>query len=476
LWARHAHKTRRRQWTIIKEIEKLVKQLSLDEKITMLSGDSTGFNGAGIGRLGIPPIKMADGPVGVRVGAATAFPVSVNMAASWDTNMIYRYGVALGAETRAKGKTVILGPCVGIQRFPLGGRNFESLGEDTYLSSRLAVNYVKGVQKNDVMATIKHYACNDQEWQRNFYDVIVDERSLRETHLAPFEAAVKEAGVRAVMTSYNIINGQHASENRQLVKEILKEDWGFKGIVMSDWVSVYSAVDAANNGLDIEMPRAIWFGDSLKKAVENGSVKEEVINEKIRRHLWARFDANLFENGNPQEDQSVIESEGHQALALEMAQKSIVLALNRQGTLPLDKEKVKSIALIGPHAKEARTGGGGSSIVWPWRKVSPYDGLKALLGENVKIEVAEGVTVKPFEAEPIPSKYLRTPDGRPGLLGEYFNNQGLEGEPVFTRIDTNINFGFGAGSPDERIKNDDYRHSLDREPLYHPFQKFITWP
>jgi beta-glucosidase len=198
-------------------IEGILKQMTLEEKIALLGGDSTGFNGCGVERLGIPPIRMADGPVGVRIGAATAFPVSVNMAASWDAALIYRYGVALAEETKAKGRNCILGPCVGIHRFPLNGRNFESFGEDPYLSARMAVNFIKGVQSQNVIATVKHYASNDQEWERNNYDSVVDERTLREIHLPAFEYAVKEAHVWAVMTAYNIVNGEHCSENKQLL-------------------------------------------------------------------------------------------------------------------------------------------------------------------------------------------------------------------------------------------------------------------
>lgn len=435
-------------------IEDLLTRMTLEEKVEILSGDSTGFNGPGIERLGIPPIKMTDGPVGVRTGNSTAYPVSVNMAASWDTSLIRRYGEFLGAETRAKGKTVILGPCVGIHRFPLGGRNFESFGEDPFLSSGIAVSYVKGVQSQNVIATVKHYACNDQEWQRNDYDVIVDERSLREVHLAPFEAAVKEGGANAVMSSYNIINGQHASENHHLLNDVLKKDWGFKGIVMSDWVSVYSAVDAANNGLDLEMPSGVWFRDSLMAAVKAGKVSEDVINDKVRRQLWVRFVNGLFDNPLPVEDQKIIESDLHKNFALEMAQKSIILIDNKNNLLPLSKENVKNVAVIGPAANIAQTGGGGSSYVSPWHKVSPYEGLKELAGSNVNVILAEGISLDPFKAIPIPSEYLKTLDGKPGLKGEYFNNRNWEGEPALVRIDTVVNFGFSNLSPDAKINAD----------------------
>jgi len=438
-------------------IEDVLSQMTLDEKIAMLSGDSTGFNGSGVSRLGIPAILMSDGPVGVRTGSATAYPVSVNMASSWDTTLIREFGVALAEETLAKGKTVILGPCVGIQRFALGGRNFESFGEDPFLSSRMAVSYIKGVQSKNVIATVKHFACNDQEWERNNYDVQVDERSLHEVHLQPFEAAVNEAGVKALMSSYNIINHQHASENQHLLNDILKNQWGFKGIVMSDWVSVYSAAVAANNGLDLEMPKAIWFGDSLRAAIKSGKVKETIINDKIRRHLRVRFESGWFDKALPVANQKAVETDAHKNLALKMAQKSIILLENKNHALPLDKNKIKSIAVIGPYAKEICAGGGGSSMVVPWHKVSPYQGIRAAAGSNVQVDLAEGISIAPFEAVAIPSQYLKTPDGKKhGLLGEYFNNQKCEGKPELTRVDSIVNFDFGDGSPDKTIHNNNF--------------------
>ena len=432
-------------------VENLLPQLTLQEKISLLGGDETGFNGCGVERLGIPPIRMSDGPVGVRTGAATAFPVSINMAASWDTALIHRYGVALGEETKAKGKNCILGPCVGIHRFPLNGRNFESFGEDPFLSSRMAVNVVQGVQSQGVIATVKHFACNDQEWERNQYDVQVDERTLREIHLPAFEAAVTEGHVLAVMSAYNIVNGAHCSENRHLLTDVLKHDWGFPGIVMSDWVSVYSADQAANAGLDLEMPHPVWFKDRLLAAVKDGRVSEAVIDDKVRRLLRVRFLAGIFDNPPPVENESIIRSESHRNLALEMARKSIVL-LKNDGVLPLAPERIKTIALIGPHAKKARTGGGGSSMVQPWETVSPYQGVTALLKDRVKITYAEGTHIDPIRPVPLPSKYLRTPDGRSeGLLGEYFANSRFEGAPVFTRIDPLIDFNFSADGVDPRI-------------------------
>jgi beta-glucosidase len=438
-------------------IDDLLPRMTLAEKIAMLSGDKTGFNASGVERLGIPPIRMSDGPVGVRTGVATAWSASVNMAASWDTNLIYNYGIALAEEIKAKGKNCILGPCVGIHRFPLNGRNFESFGEDPFLSARMAVNYIQGVQSQNVIATVKHFACNDQEWERTHVDSVVDERALREIHLPAFEAAVTEGKVRAVMSAYNIVNGQHCSENKHLLSDILKGDWGFNGIVMSDWVSVHSAIAAANNGLDLEMPHPVWFGEKLLEAIQSGQVSEQTIDDKIRRLLRVRFESGLFENPSPKPDESVVRSAAHRELALEMAQKSMVL-LKNDGLLPLSKDKLKTIAFIGPAANVARTGGGGSSNIRPWGKVSPLAGMKKLLGDRVKIQFAEGVNIDPVKAITVTSEFLLAPDGtNHGLLGEYFGNPDFKGEPLFTRVDPKIDFECTNNtSPDPRLQPTDY--------------------
>jgi len=430
------------------KIESLLSQMTLEEKVGMLSGDETGFNVPGVERLGIPEIFMADGPVGVRNGQSTAFPVSVNMAASWDTALIHKYGNVLAEETLAKGKNCILGPCVGVQRFPLGGRNFESFGEDPFLSAMMAVDYIQGVQELGAIATIKHYAANDQEWKRTETDSIVSERALREVHLLPFEYGIKEGGAWILMSSYNLVNGHHASENHHLLTDILKEDWGFKGLVVSDWVSTYSAAKAANAGLDLEMPNGVWFGDRLLEAVKSGKVAESVIDDKIRRHLLVRLEMGLFDNPNPAPDQSVIESDAHRDMARVMAEQSITL-LKNDGLLPLESGKHMTIALIGPNALEARSGGGGSSQVEPWIKVSPLEGLRNLLGDEATILTAEGLRLSSPTVIPVPVECLHTPDGKPGLRGEYFANMNFEGEPAFVRTDSIIDFRWASAGPAE---------------------------
>ncbi|MBC7940319.1 MAG: glycoside hydrolase family 3 C-terminal domain-containing protein, partial [Chitinophagaceae bacterium] len=440
-----------------RRVEALLAQLTLDEKLRMLSGDETGFASAGVPRLGIPALKMTDGPVGVRDGstAANAYPVSVNLAATFDTDLAARFGVALGKDTQAKGKHVLLGPCVGIARFPLGGRNFECFGEDAFLSSRMAVSVIQGIQSRPVIATVKHFAVNDQEWRRNTYDVIVDDRALHETHLLPFEAAVKEGKALGLMTAYNVINGQQASENKLLL-DILKKDWRFPGVVISDWTSVYSADTSANSGLDIEMPAPLWWGDRLRQAIADGKVSMAVIDDKIRRHLRVRLLAGVFDNPEPKLDESVVRSQAHRDVALEIALKSMVL-LKNDGILPLKRDKLASVALIGPNAAVMRAGGGGSSGVPPWVSVSPLEGFKAAVGPRVTVTTAQGVSLDYLKAKPLSASFLRTPDGKTeGLLGEYFNNETWQGKPALVRVDEGVNFDWKGGSPAPAINADSF--------------------
>ncbi len=435
-------------------IEQLLARLTLEEKVHLLSGDTSDFNAQGLPRLGIPSIPMGDGPAGIRIGRSTAFPAPIALAATWDVALATRFGDALAAETLAKGRTCILGPCVGIHRFPLNGRNFESFGEDPWLTSRLGVAVIRGVQARGVIPAVKHFAVNDQEWERREIDVRVDERTLREIHLPAFEAAVTEAGVWSVMTSYNRINGPHASQCGPLVTDILKGEWGFRGLVMSDWESVYSDVGAARAGLDLEMPSALWFGETLVTAVRDGRVSEAVIDDKVRRHLRVRFEAGLFDRPAPSEDESVIRSAAHVALAREIAAKGIVL-LKNDGLLPLAPERLHRVALIGPAMNHARTGGGGSSLVLPWRTVTPLEGITALLGDRAECTFAEGVSIDMYRPAPIPAEYFHTPDGAsPGLVAEYFDNADCAGAPLYTQVEPRACFELIGGSPDPRLNKD----------------------
>jgi beta-glucosidase len=439
-----------------KRIEELLSQLTLDEKLRLIAGDPTGFAAAGVPRLGIPAIQMADGPVGVRIGASNAYPVSVNVGATFDPELALRYGTTLAEDTLAKGKHAILAPCVGITRFPLGGRNFETLGEDAWLNSRLAVAIVKGIQSRNVLPAVKHFAGNDQEWHRWEVNAVIDERTLHETHLLPFEATVKEADAWMVMSSYNKINGAQMSENRTLLRDILKDRWGFQGLVVSDWDSVHSTVPAALNGLDIEMPSPKRFGQPLKAAIEAGEVPVSAIDDKVRRHLRVRMLAGIFERPVIEPDESVIRSQGRRDFAREIAVKSMVL-LKNENLLPLAAEKIKTLALVGPNAAALRSGGGGSSGVWPWASTNPIEGFRQALGGGVKITHAPGVLLDRFQPASIPVDLLRTPDGsEPGYRGEYFGNPEWKGEPQLVRTDAVIDFDWKKDGPGSGLPAGDY--------------------
>jgi beta-glucosidase len=443
---------------IEKKIDSLLQNMTLEEKLEQLSGMESGFDTKENLRLKIPALHMTDGPVGVRTGKATAFPSGVALASSWDTTLLNQVGVALGEEANAKGLNYLLGPCINIHRFPLGGRNFESYGEDPYLASRLAVAYIRGVQSQNVLASVKHFACNNQEWERNHVDVKISDRALNEIFLPAFKAAVQEAGVWTVMCAYNKVNGHYCSENETLLTDILKKEWGFTGFVVSDWGATHSTIGAANAGLDLEMPNGTYFGNELLKAVKEKKVGMDVIDDKVRRVIRVKFEAGLFDKNDVSPITSAVNSKEHQQLALNAAEKGIILLKNQGNLLPLDQNKITSIAIIGPNATIARTGGGGSSHVDPFYAVSPLEGIRNLLPKDFIINYAQGEKLGDF-ITPIDSDYFSVNYGNTiskGLLGEYFDNPNLEGKPVFTKIDKNIDFEFGEGSPTSQMKKDSF--------------------
>jgi beta-glucosidase len=436
-------------------VEQLLAQMTLEEKADMLSG--TGFESKPLQRLGIPAMKMTDGPLGVRRDKATAFPAGVAMAATWNPELIGQVGKAIAQEVKAKKLNVLLGPCINIHRTPFGGRNFESYGEDPYLTSRMAVAYIKGMQDENVIATVKHYAVNNQETDRFTVNAKVDERALREIYLPAFRAAVTEGGVWAVMGAYNRLNGPYCCANKWLLTDVLKNEWGFKGIVMSDWGAVHDVDSTLNAGCDLEMPGGQFLiKDNVLKAVKEGRVDEKTINDKIRRMLRAMLVMGLFDSTKA--DTSALDSPRHRALALKVAQESAILLKNASGFLPLDKSKIKKMAVIGPNAAEAATGGGGSSIVRPFYTVSPLEGLKKKFGDKVEILYARGVPEE-VDMTPIDSSSFVPPNakqGEHGLLGEYFNNEEFKGKPVLKRLDAQIRFYWGDGSPDLLVPKDHF--------------------
>jgi len=282
------------------------------------------------------------------------------MASTWNPELIHEVGVGLAEETRGVGRHIILGPCINIHRTPLGGRNFESFGEDPYLSGRMAVAYVKGVQSRGVGTSTKHYACNNQEVDRTTVSTEVDERTLREIYLPAFKAAVQEANTWTIMASYNLINGDYACANKHLLTDILKDEWGFQGLVVSDWGAVHSTEKSAHAGLDLEMPGpGGYFREALKEAVAAGRVSEDEVDAKVRRILRVMTWCGLFDE---KQREGAVNTKEHQAVALEVAREGIVLVKNEGNVLPLDANKVRSIAVSGPNAKPARLGGGAPGV------------------------------------------------------------------------------------------------------------------
>jgi beta-glucosidase len=419
-------------------IEDLIKRMTLEEKLEMMGGDY--FQSKPNARLGIPSFKMTDGPLGVRrekeTEKATAFPAGIAMGATWNTKLIEQVAAAIARETKGYGKNVLLGPCVNIHRSPMGGRNFESFGEDPYLAARMAVAYVNGIQSEKVIATTKHFACNNQETQRKTIDTIVDERTMHEIYFPAFKAAVQEGNSWAVMAAYNQLNGRPCCASHYLLTATLKERWGFKGTVMSDWVILTDdTVGAALAGLEMEMPKGTFFAkDKLLKAVGDKKIPETIIDDKIRRMLRTMFAMGIFEKEVA--DGGALNTEEHQKIALDAARESLVLLKNQSNLLPLDTTKIKSIAVFGPNA-DIVAAGGGSSRVKEFRTISPVQALREKVKGSVPIEVVPGPSL-PNNPREVPASALRSDQGN-GLFAEYFSNVELKGEPAIKRAETSVN-------------------------------------
>ena len=404
----------------------LLKRMTLEEKATMLSG-SGWMESAPIERLGIPAIKMADGPMGVRSWApggsavtnsasnplkveSTAFPSGEVMAATWDTELVQREGMAIAQEVKALGRDMILGPTVNINRQPLWGRNFEGYGEDPYLSGQLGVAYIKGVQGEGVIPSVKHFAANNEEFERHRINATISERALHEIYLPAFKAAVQQGGAWNVMSAYNKVNGAHCAENDYLLDQVLKKEFGFKGFVVSDWGSTYSTVPTVNAGMDLEMPggpvvktwlqspRAIESGsgdgwlvpEKVVAEVKAGNITQPTIDDNVSRILRVIFESGIFDH--PRNGGGEVDTPSRRAVALQGATEGIVLLKNEGTLLPLSKEKLHSIAVIGPNAAVARTGGGGSSMVRPRSAIAPLDAIRERAAkDSIQVNYALGV-------------------------------------------------------------------------------------
>ncbi len=409
----------------------LLNQMTLDEKLSYISGGNTGLDIKPIPRLGIPQIIMSDGPSGVRCyGPAAALPGGITLAATWNKLLAHEYGVIMGKEARARGVHIMLGPGVNITRSPMAGRSFEYFGEDPYLASEITVPWITGLQSQEVLATVKHFAANNQEWDRNNVSSEVDERTLREIYLPTFEAAVTRAHTGCVMDSYNLLNGIHASENSWLQTKVLRQDWGFKGICMSDWGAAHSAVGCALGGLDLEMPNGAFMNiQNLKKEVLSGKVPERIIDEKVRRILRTCIQANFFDR--PQTLSNIPkDNPDSDAFTLKGAREGMVLLKNANNFLPLDKSKVHHVAVVGPNAHPAVYSGGGSGYTGAFRTVSIFDGIKTVVSNSSTVSYAS-------ESLPVGSANM-----------EVFDNKTLSGKPVYTATAESIdNKWTGSNGP-----------------------------
>jgi len=393
------------------KINDLIKKMTLEEKVGMIHANSS-FTSAGVPRLGIPELTTSDGPHGVRPehgrdwvldnrggDSSTYLPVGITLASTWNPDLGYAFGAVLGREASYRGKDVILGPGVNIIRTPLNGRNFEYMSEDPYLTSRMAVGYIKGVQDQGVSASLKHFIANNQEIMRSGINVEMSDRALREIYLPAFRAAVIEGGVNTVMGAYNRFRGEYCTYSDLLVNTILKGEWGFRGLVMSDWGAIHHTKEALLGGADLEMGtdlsmlpnpdfKKFYFADAALKLLKSGEIKESVIDDKVRRILRVMFKTHMFDK----RPHGAHATKGHAELALQVAEEGIIL-LKNNGVLPLNKSSLKTIAVIGANANRENAMGGGSSQVRPRYEITPLKGLQNIAGNDIGVLFEQGYTI-----------------------------------------------------------------------------------
>ncbi|WP_308991030.1 glycoside hydrolase family 3 C-terminal domain-containing protein [Mariniflexile litorale] len=458
------------------KINALIAQMTLEEKIGMLHGNSM-FTTGGVERLGIPELKMADGPLGVREEIsrdswaaagwdndfATYYPAGAGLSATWNTELAYLFGNSVGQELRARDKDMLLSPAINIIRTPLGGRTYEYFTEDPFLNKKLAVPLIIGLQDNDVMACVKHYAANNQETNRDFVDVQIDERTLREIYLPAYKAAVTEANAYSLMGAYNKFRGEYLCENDYMLNKVLRDEWGFKGVVVSDWAAVHSTVKTLENGLDIEMGtpttnfNEFLLADKLIAAAKAGEISEEEINKHIKRILTVLFQVKAIDGKD--RVKGSIATEAHYQDAYKIAAESIVLLKNDNNVLPLQLEGIKSIAVIGNNATKKNALGGFGAGVKTKREITPLDGLKNRLPKSITINYAEG--------------YLeRYDDKKKGKLGDVT----LNGPVTIDELDaTKLQEAIDAAKNSDMViifagSNRDYEtEASDRRSLELPF-------
>ena len=420
-------------------VEPIVSKMSLEEKIDYIGG--TGFAIRAVPELHLPAFEMSDGPIGVRSNSrfpSVVYAAGIGLAATWNQGLAERVGAGIGRDARARGIHFMLGPGVNIYRSPRNGRNFEYFGEDPFLASAIAVGYINGMQMQGVSATVKHFLVNNSEFLRHDSDSVVDERSLREIYLPAFEAAVKQAHVGAIMDSYNLINGVHATQNDYFNTDILRKQWGFEGIVMSDWRATYDGVAAANGGLDLEMPTGAFMNrQNLLHAVQDGRVNSQVIDDKIRYILRTASRFGWLDREQADLSLSKYDTRNHD-VALQAARESIVLLKNDRQLLPLDRQTTGSILVVGPDAYPPQPVGGGSGAAIPFSSVSIVEGLARFVGQSSVVYYEPGlpslqelVSATSFVTEP--------QGGQAGLKLEEFDNGDLSGAPQKIQFVKHIN-------------------------------------
>ena len=438
-------------------VDRLVAELTLDEKAALTAGLDM-WSTAAVERLGIPAVTVTDGPNGARgtalfgLGTETAVcvPCGSALGATWDPDLVERVGAMLGEEAITKACRVLLAPTVNLHRSPTYGRSFECYSEDPLLSGKTAAGFVRGVQAQGVVTTVKHFVGNEAEFERNTLDSVIDPRTLREIYLVPFELAVKEGGALGIMTGYNRVNGTHNTSHVELLRGVLRDEWGFDGFVITDWFGTASTEQSPVAGVDLEMPgpgRA--YGPALAQAVRDGVVDEALLDERVRRYLGALDRLGILDVDAG--DATSVDRPDHRALARDASIASMVLLAN-DGVLPLDPAALRSVAVIGPNAERVQMMGGGSAQLSPHYVVHPVDALRERLGPTVDLTFARGCVIDKTVPALAPPR-VTTPDGQPGLLVEEFDGDTCDGEPSVRRVarDGNLvgagGFAIGADVP-----------------------------
>ena len=419
----------------------LLGKMTIEQKIDYIGG--TGFAIRAMPDLGLPALEMSDGPIGVRSNEgfpSTVYAAGIGLAASWNHELAERVGTGIGKDARARGIHFMLGPGVNIYRSPRNSRNFEYFGEDPFLASSIAVGYITGMQQQGVSSTVKHYMGNNSEFLRNSSDSIIDERTLREIYLPAFEAAVKQAHVGAIMDSYNLTNGAHMTQNGYFNTEIARKEWGFQGVMMSDWGATHDAIAAANGGLDLEMPNGEFMNRAnLLPAIKDGKVTSVTIDEKIRHILITADRFGWLDPDHQQTDPSLSTYNlSNQAIALDAARESIVLLKNGNNLLPLDKSKIKSVLVVGPDAYPGVAAGGGSGRAIPFRTIGALEGISAYLGSGATVYYERGLpTITDLARDT--EFTTEAQNGQPGVTVQLFTNAQLSGSPASTQTLRHIN-------------------------------------